>query len=56
MSQSPWNEAHGKVSDSVQTLILKELAPLYQADEAKFVGSVCIIVITIILWKCVFCF
>jgi hypothetical protein len=48
VSQSPWNEAHGKVSDSVQTLILKELAPLYQADETKFVGSVRIIIIIII--------
>jgi hypothetical protein len=31
--------AHGEVGDSVQSLILKELGPLFGADEAKFVGS-----------------
>ena len=39
VSQSPWNAAHGSVGDSVQTLILHELGPLFKADEAKFVGS-----------------
>jgi len=39
VSQSPWNSAHGNVCDSVQTLVLKEVGPLFRADEAKFVGS-----------------
>mmetsp|Transcript_21429 Transcript_21429/g.70985 ORF Transcript_21429/g.70985 Transcript_21429/m.70985 type:complete len:529 (-) Transcript_21429:46-1632(-) len=39
VSQSPWNEAHGELQDSVQTLILKEIAPLYQPEETKFMGS-----------------
>jgi len=30
VSQSPWNSAHGDVDDSVQTLILRELAPLFK--------------------------
>lgn len=39
VSQSPWNAAHGNVGDSVQTLVLKEIGPLFRADESKFVGS-----------------
>lgn len=33
VSQSPWNSAHGTIEDSVQTLILNELAPLFQVPE-----------------------
>lgn len=39
MSQSPWNEAHGDIGDSVQSLILKELGPHFNAGECKFMGS-----------------
>ncbi|KAJ1490712.1 hypothetical protein T484DRAFT_1934619 [Baffinella frigidus] len=39
VSQSPWNEAHGDIGDSVQSLILKELGPHFNAGECKFMGS-----------------
>jgi hypothetical protein len=39
VSQSPWNEAHGNIGDSVQSLILAALAPRFRPVDAKFMGS-----------------
>lgn len=39
MSQSPWNEAHGDVKHSVQTLISAAVENGYVAEAVKFIGA-----------------
>lgn len=39
VSQTPWNEAHGDVKHSVQSLIVAVVGSQYEAEHVKFMGA-----------------